>query len=288
MQLRSKNGVKKILVLITIALLVYTAFIINSVYVFAMPFYGLNPKDITVRSDFSTDYSSSLAERKHNVELAIKKLNKTLVDVDKEFSFNKTVGERTEKNGFKNAKIIVNGEFVDGVGGGVCQVSTTLYNAVLLAGLKVTERHAHTLKVGYVSPSFDAMVNSGYADLKFVNNTKNPIIITAKADGDKISITIMGEKMKERVIRKSEILEEIDAPESEIVIDEKGEYPELMEGESKIIKYGSKGLKSRGSIIVIDDKGKKREIRLSTDRYKGIRGKVVVGKVRENKENEEN
>jgi vancomycin resistance protein YoaR len=69
-----------------------------------------------------------------------------VVDVGGEFSFNLTVGKRTEKRGYKTAKIIVNGEFVDGVGGGVCQVSSTLYNAVLLAGLNVIEYHPHSLQ----------------------------------------------------------------------------------------------------------------------------------------------
>ena len=120
------------------------------------------------------------------------------MDINGEFSFNYTIGERTERRGYKKAKIIVGGEFVDGVGGGVCQVSTTLYNAVLLAGLKVVECHPHSLPVSYVEPSFDAMVNSGWADLKFINDTHNPVIIRARADGAKLTIQIFGEPMNER------------------------------------------------------------------------------------------
>ena len=143
----------------------------------AMPFYDLQPKDIVLRATFSTDYSKSSAERKHNVGLAAKSLDNVFVDAGGEFSFNKTVGERTYKRGYKSAKIIVNGEFTEGVGGGVCQVSTTLYNAALLAGLEISEVNQHSVAVSYVAPSFDAMVNSGSADLRFINRTHNPVII---------------------------------------------------------------------------------------------------------------
>lgn len=250
-----------------------------------MPFYNLQPKDIVVRATFSTEYKKSSLERKDNIKLAAKKINKTLVDVGKEFSFNNVVGDRTEKNGFKSAKIIVNGEFVEGVGGGVCQVSTTLYNAVLLSGLKVSKRYPHSLKVSYVAPSFDAMVNSTFADLRFINNTLNPIIIMAKADDEKITITILGEKMTEKIYRESQIIEEIDVPENEIIVDDKGEFPDLFEGDSRVIKYGTKGLISQGYLVRVKD-GKRERIKLSRDTYKGIKGKIVIGKAQ--RESEEN
>ena len=87
------------------------------------------------------------------------------------------MGARTEANGFKKAKIIEDGRFVYGTGGGVCQASTTLYNAALLAGLKVTEYHPHSLSVNYVRPSRDAMVSGSYSDLKFCNTTNCPVYI---------------------------------------------------------------------------------------------------------------
>ena len=80
------------------------------------------------------------------------------------FSFNEAIGRRSLEAGYKEANIIKDGEFVKGVGGGVCQVSSTLYNAVLLSGLKVVESHPHSLKVGYVKEGFDAMVNFYSAD----------------------------------------------------------------------------------------------------------------------------
>ena len=95
-----------------------------------MPFYNLSPKQICLRSKFYTSFSTSSLERIHNIKLASKSLDKVVIESNAEFSFNKTVGARTVERGYKNSKIIVGGAFIDGVGGGVCQFSTTLYNAL--------------------------------------------------------------------------------------------------------------------------------------------------------------
>ncbi len=244
---------------------------------YAMPFYQLQPQKIVERAQFYTSYSTSTDERKNNIYVATKSLNGTLVPSGEEFSFNRTVGERTEKRGYKKAKIIVGGEFVDGVGGGVCQVSTTLYNALLLAGLKIIEYHPHSLPVSYVAPSFDAMVNSAWADLRFVNNTKNPIIIYSTADGQRLTVKIFGQKMEEQIIRKSVIVEEISAPENAVVYDDSGEFPDLYEGETRVVKYGTNGYKSEGYLQIKKD-GKTKTIKLRSDKYSPTRGKTVIGK----------
>ena len=251
----------------------------------AMPFYDLRPQDLVERSKFSTQYKTSTAERKHNVYLAAKSLDNVLVDVGAEFSFNATVGERTEQRGYKNAKIIVDGEFVDGVGGGVCQVSTTMYNALLLAGLEITEFHPHSLAVSYVPPSFDAMVNSGWADLRFINNTHNPIIINSIADGQTLTIKIIGEPLNEEYRTKSVVTGEIPAPKEEEIDDEKGEYPELYEGEKMFVKYSKAGITSDGYLLTVKD-GKTSKIRkIRSDKYKPIRGLVINGKAKPKEEN---
>ena len=243
----------------------------------SMPFYGLKPKDLTLRASFYTTYSNSTLERKHNIALAVKSINNTFVDVNGEFSFNKTVGERSERRGYKTAKIIVGGKFVDGVGGGVCQVSTTLYNAVLLSGLKVVEYHPHSLPVSYVAPSFDAMVNSSWADLKFLNNTKNPLIIKAFADGERVKIEIHGEKMLESYYRESKITEIITAPDYTIIKDDKLEYPDLFEGEQKILTYKKDGYKSSGALIKKVN-GKTVSVQqLRKDVYRHVQGVIVEG-----------
>ena len=243
----------------------------------AMPFYDLQPQKIVLRAEFSTDYSKSSEERKHNVRLAAKALNNAFIDVNGEFSFNRVVGARTEKRGYKLAKIIVGGEFTEGVGGGVCQVSTTLYNAALLAGLKITEVHQHSLAVSYVKPSFDAMVNSGSADLRFINKTHNPVFINAFADGKTLTVKIYGEPMREKYERKSVVVKEIE-PEYSVITDDAGEYPDLYLGERKIIKYGKKGLISEGYLIKKVNGKTVSEKRIRRNKYAAVNGVIVEGR----------
>ena len=243
---------------------------------FAMPFYDLQPQETVLRTEFSTDYSKSSAERKHNIALAAKSLDKTLVDVGGEFSFNRTVGERTEKKGYKPAKIIVKGEFTEGIGGGVCQVSTTVYNAAIRAGLDVTEAHGHSLSVSYVKPSCDAMVNSGSADLRFINRTHNPVIIRAFADGKTLSVRIFGEPMTEKYELKSVIVEEI-PPEYTVIKDINGEYPDLYLGERRIIKDGRKGIISEGVLVKTVNGKTVSKARIRRDKYQAVNGLIVEG-----------
>lgn len=245
-----------------------------------MPFYSKTGTEFTLRAEFYTSFTQSTKERKTNIKLASEKLNGVFLDVGYEFSFNATVGTRTEKNGYKKAKIIVNGKFVDGIGGGVCQVSTTLYNAVLLAGLDVTEYHPHSLPVSYVAPSFDAMVNSGYADLKFVNTTNFPVIIKSTSTEQSIKISIYGEEMKEKYVRESVITKEVIAPKEEVLIDEELNYPDLYEGEQKVISYSKNGYYSQGKLIKYIN-GKRVGIKsLRNDRYNATRGLIIEGKAK--------
>lgn len=245
-----------------------------------MPFYDLRPQKIVKRAEFYTSYTTSSPERKNNISVAAKALNNTFIDVGGEFSFNGTVGARTEARGYKKAKIIVGGKFVDGVGGGVCQVSTTLYNAVLLSGLKITEYHSHSLPVSYIAPSFDAMVNSGSADLRFINDTHNPVIIKTTTSESAIRITVYGEPMKEKFVRKSVITDKIAAPAEEVVADENGEFPELYEGERKVVSYSKEGYKSEGYLIKLIDGAPVASIKIRSDTYASLKGKIVEGRAK--------
>ncbi len=261
------------------------AFIFSLVFVFSgneafaesdMPFYDLMPKEIVLRSEFYTNYSNSSSERKNNISVAAKALDKTFIDVGGEFSFNRAVGPRTEKRGYKSAKIIVNGEFTDGVGGGVCQVSTTLYNAFLLAGLRITEYHPHSLAVSYVALSFDAMVNSGSADLRCVNVTKNPIIIRTFADGNALRVKIYGEPMREKYYRESVTIKEIE-PTVEILKDEAGEFNDLYEGQRRVLSYGKKGYVTEGYVVKTVNGRQISRTRIRKDRYGSIKSVIIEG-----------
>lgn len=232
-----------------------------------------NLKRFTVyRAKFSTNYNSSSASRKHNIELAVSKINGKVLSPNSVFSFNEVVGERTEENGFQNAVVIENGQFVDGVGGGVCQVSSTLYNCALLSGVKVTERRAHSIASSYVEPSFDAMVSGKELDLKFVNDTPGNLYIKAVADGRDITFTFFGEKPKYRYERVSVILSEIPPEEGEVVLD-----GEMFEGETITVRKAKNGIKSEGYLVLYSGSVKIDTVKLHTDTYKSIRAQVKVG-----------
>ena len=168
-----------------------------------------------LKSEFKTKFSNSTDERKNNIKLALKALDGVVINPQKTLSFNEIVGERNLKRGYKNAKIISKGRFIDAVGGGVCQVSSTLYNAAVLANLDIVEVHPHSLKVGYIEPAFDSMVNSGSSDLKIKNNTDGPIIIATSNVNDECLIRIYGEKNQYEIKRSFEILDAGDAQTSE-------------------------------------------------------------------------
>ena len=165
-----------------------------------LPVYKTEPKIYSsyfdgidkVLGDFSTDYSSSIKNRKENIKIASSKFNNLKLNPGDEISFNDVVGEITEETGFKSATVIVGGEYESGIGGGICQVSTTLYNSLILSDLEIIERHNHSRPINYVDLGTDAAVASGYKDLKFKNNTKNPIVILAEADGEKLDFKVLG------------------------------------------------------------------------------------------------
>jgi len=239
-----------------------------------------------LRADFSTSISTSSLDRKHNIKNAMNALNKVEIYPNQVFSFNKIVGERTENNGYRNAKIIVNNEFVEGVGGGVCQVSSTLYNSALLAGLEVLEANKHSVQVGYVKFGFDAMVNFGSSDLKFRNNTSEKITIITSMNNEKIRIRIFGEDMKNVKYKlKNEILNVVE-PIEEQIVDEKGEYVDkvIFNDESFILKKQIKGMdvKSYREKYIGDNLVSSELLR--TDKFKVKNGVRVFGaKERETK-----
>ena len=145
-------------------------------------------------STFSTNYDASNINRNNNLVLAAEKLNGVIVNPGEEFSYNKTIGERTISAGFKEAKAYANGDIVLDVGGGICQLSSTLYNAVLLSNLDVVERHSHYFKTAYVAAGRDATVSWGVVDFRFNNTRKYPIKIEAKAEDGVVTVNLLGIK----------------------------------------------------------------------------------------------
>ena len=145
----------------------------------------------TILGQFSTSFNE-YSSRGTNIYIAAKSTSDILIMPGDTFSYNKSTGARTWSNGYKTAKVIVNGKYVNGEGGGVCQVSTTIYNAALISGLEIQEVHNHTYPSHYVPKGRDAAVSYGYIDLKFKNNFAHPIYIKNIVSNGAITSKIYG------------------------------------------------------------------------------------------------
>lgn len=146
----------------------------------------------TELSTFSTPIKSDSPARSTNLQITCSKINNQIIEKNSEFSFEKIVGKSTPEQGYQKAEVFVNKEIVYAYGGGNCQVSSTLYNAVLaIPQLTVTERHPHGRKVTYVPEGKDAAVSYGSLDFKFINNTGFKIKIYANTDGSNLTIKIV-------------------------------------------------------------------------------------------------
>lgn len=233
----------------------------------------LTTKDIKNRTEkiysFTTYFDGNNTDRSGNIRLAAEKINGTAVESGGVFSFNGIVGARTEENGFKPAKIIEDGKFVLGYGGGVCQVSTTLYNAALLSGLDIVEYHPHSLQVAYVAPSRDAMVSGSYFDLKFRNNRLTPVYVRVNCGLSSITCTIYGESDGYKYSLKSTVTNTVPRPRTVIV-----------EGdEDKILTYGRDGTESEGYLVKSGAGGETCTL-IRKDKYRAVADVVqkAVGK----------
>lgn len=214
-------------------------------------------------SAFTTYFDASNTDRAHNIRLAAEKINGSVIEKGGSFSFNATVGERSAARGFKAAKIIEKGEFVEGIGGGVCQVSTTLYNAALLSGCKICEYHPHSLAVGYVPPSCDAMVSGTYYDLKFTNALDDALYIRARAGEGYITFCFYGKSDGAQYSYASRVTGGIPAPE-EITQDE------------ALAKDGRDGILSEGYLTVTRN-GLKKTVLYRKDKYLPVKRVVYDG-----------
>lgn len=145
-------------------------------------------------SSFSTRYDASNRNRSTNIELATQKINGTVIMPGENFSYNTVVGKRTIEAGFKEGTAYVGGKVVPDVGGGICQVSSTLYNTALLANLEIVERSNHMFLTGYVAASRDATVYYGSLDFVFKNTRSYPIKIVAESKNGVCKVGIYGIK----------------------------------------------------------------------------------------------
>lgn len=154
-----------------------------------------------VISSFQSRYPTSDAGRAFNVELSARKVDNQLLMPGQEVSFMRTIGDITKNAGFREAPIILNNEYVDGIGGGVCQVSSTLYNALLESNIEIKERSNHTFPVKYVPVGRDATVAESYPDLKYRNNYPFPIYIKNYAYNGVMTTKIYGDVSRAKKVQ---------------------------------------------------------------------------------------
>jgi vancomycin resistance protein YoaR len=154
----------------------------------------INGINEVVIGSYKTTFNASVTGRSNNIDLSANAINQIVLGPGDRFYYNLIVGERTVERGYQEALEIVNGEFVEGIGGGICQTSSTLYNAVLNAGLEIIEVHSHSKHVGYVPVGKDATVSWGGPDFKFMNNKDYPVMIKTIVNNGSIEIQVLASK----------------------------------------------------------------------------------------------
>lgn len=224
-------------------------------------------------SKVTTRYSAHKTNRVANVKLAAKLVNGTVLNPGEVFSYNDVVGPRTAARGFKKAGVFAGGEVVDGLGGGICQVSSTLYMASMYADLETVKRVNHSFYVDYAPKGEDATVVYGSIDFQFRNNTDAPIKIFATANNTSVTITIKGTVAQQKTV-KIQTVTHSTTPFTEKVVED----PNLKPGERVIKQAGQQGMNMTVYRLVYDKNGKLlRKERENTTRYKPMTQIVQVG-----------
>jgi vancomycin resistance protein YoaR len=225
-----------------------------------------------VVSSFTTKFPVRKKDRNTNIRIASGKINGLVLLPGQRFSFNNVVGRRTIQDGFKEAPVFKNGKHDMGVGGGICQVSSTLYNAALFSDLKVVERHNHSMPVAYLPVGRDATVDYGTLDLAFENNTPGPIAISSDYEAGNLTFRILGKKNPSMAVKiESSDSDSWDAP-TKTVSD-----PRLPFGTKKVVEKGSRGHSIRTFRVVYKDGVEVAREPLGRSYYRGGQRVVAVG-----------
>lgn len=240
-----------------------------------------NIKNTTQIATFSTNVADSTGNRKHNVKLALKKFDGMVVKNGETVSFNKVTGPHTLEEGYKTATIIYNSRFVEGVGGGICQASTTLYNALIRAGVNIDEVHKHTLPVKYVPLALDAMVAEYISDLKFTNNTGHNIFIHTYSDKNSVTAEVYGAPNEEGYTynTRSETVQVISHTGDIVKPDSKHEYSDkvLFKGEYYRLTWPREGYEAVAYLQTFKDGKLVSEKEIRHEIYKPQNGVVIEG-----------
>lgn len=222
---------------------------------------------------YSTNYATSSEARATNVAVATRSINGKVVMPGETFSFNEVVGERTRARGYKEAGVIVNQKLESGFGGGVCQVSSTLYNALLRSNIKMTERVHHTFPSSYVPTGLDATVDWGNIDLKFKNTFKYPIYIQGYTGGREVGFNIYSnsELARTKCEVTSEIYKKIE-PKTEYINDSN-----LQAGMIEVVKSAHTGYRVKSYRNVYKDGKFVAKELIANDYYVPVNGVIKRG-----------
>ena len=220
-------------------------------------------------STFTTEYDYDNIPRTENLRVATSTIDGTILAPGEIFSMNEILGERTAEKGYKVAPIFVNGVIRRGLGGGICQVASTLYNSVLFANLDIVERDHHSLTVGYVPLSRDSAISYGVQDLKFKNNTNKYIYIHGEVNDKTMKFDIFGTKDKDIEVKLETVVHNKIEPKVKEILDNS-----LPKGTTEVVSYGRVGYKSSLYKITYKNGEEVEKVKLSTDTY-GTNPKII-------------
>ncbi|MNZ75027.1 Vancomycin B-type resistance protein VanW [compost metagenome] len=224
---------------------------------------GLKKEGITRKiAEYSTNLSGSAAGRIHNVDAAARSIDGMILPPDGIFDYASIVEAAETNYGFREAPVILSGKLVPGVGGGICQVSSTLYNAAIRAGLKIVERKNHSLPVSYVPKGQDATFATGYINFRFQNTSKAHLLITAQVEGGQLTIKLFGDSPENTSYDIESITTDVLPVQNKYVAN-----PSLPSGSQEIILEGKPGyIVETYQIKKVNGKVSQR-LRLSRDTY---------------------
>jgi vancomycin resistance protein YoaR len=222
----------------------------------------------------ATKFNAYDTDRTHNIKLACARLNNIILKTNDMFSMNQVLGPRTLKNGYRDAPVIFMNELIKGPGGGVCQVTTTLYDAVLKSKLEIIERSHHSMPLGYVEPGQDATIAENYIDFKFQNTGLMPVSLSARVEGNILKVYVLGvnDGKGYKVRLKSEVVEEYLPEGEEVTVDNT-----LPDFQRVIVQEAKKGLKVLVYRETYNASGELIETeKISEDVYRPVKAKVKV------------
>lgn len=211
-----------------------------------------NEKVTGLLASYTTRFDPAEVGRTENVRIAAQALNGTVIKPGDVFSFNNVLGPRNEEQGYQEAYIVVNGEFVPGIGGGICQVSSTLYNTVLLAAMPIVERANHDLAISYVPLGQDATVAYPDLDLKFRNDSGGYLLIRSRVNTDHITIDLYGKANPDQAVLITDHTESVIPAGEQRVVDNslpKGSTTVKQQGQPGYIVATYRQIKNKGQII---------------------------------------